>query len=323
MSLKRFFVFFFLCFFSDISHATMFGYLGDSNLSEVMEGSVDIPAFVKQGDIVTIQAKTKKFSYGARWVLSSEYNTCDYPYKYPKVFEVVEWPRKIETSNAVLTLVYPESGFGISTRPSVRQCHTYISENEPWKPAWEITATGNAYKAQYRVSKITAAKTENIIVHLRMGSGRSELSEDRIVNEMRKYSHTFGGINLNIPVAVKTWCSSSFSDGEQLVLSHGILKPSEINGNSQSKAIILRCEGSDGEFNLSWGNGGNVNTPRKIELKQGVESSVSVKGTDESGKVSVLADTNKNITITSVLKAKGNVMAGEFSGGDVLIISFP
>lgn len=54
-------MFSFFLYFSDISHATMFGYLGDSNLSEVMEGSVDIPAFVKQGDIVTIQAKTKIF----------------------------------------------------------------------------------------------------------------------------------------------------------------------------------------------------------------------------------------------------------------------
>ncbi|EFJ4491054.1 hypothetical protein A4V94_005098, partial [Escherichia coli] len=88
-------------------------------------------------------------------------------------------------------------------------------------------------------------------------------------------------------------------------------------------SVSLRCEGSDGEFNLSWGNGENVNTTRKIDLKQGVESSLSINGADELGKVKVLADTDKSITITSVLKAKTNMMAGTFSGGDVLVIAIP
>ncbi|HAH3439713.1 TPA: hypothetical protein GF185_26320, partial [Escherichia coli] len=83
MSLKKYFFWFFLLVFSEGSYATMFGYLGESNLSGVMEGSVSIPPFVKQGDIVTIQAKTKSFTYGARWTLSQKYNTCDSPYGYP------------------------------------------------------------------------------------------------------------------------------------------------------------------------------------------------------------------------------------------------
>lgn len=321
------FLFFFLCFFalvfSGSSYATMFGYLGESNLSGVMEGSVSIPPFVKQGDIVTIQAKTKSFTYGARWTLSQKYNTCDSPNEYPKVFEVVEWPRKIKSSNAVLTLVSPDSGFGISSRPSIRQCHTYIRENAPWEPAREVTGTGNAYQAQYRVSRITAAKTDNVRISLLVGSGRSELSEGEIVNEMKKYKSAFGSIMLDIPVVVRKWCSANVTDGKELVLSHGVLAPSEIEGNRRSQSVSLRCEGSDGEFNLSWGNGENVNTTRKIDLKQGVESSLSINGADELGKVKVLADTDKSITITSVLKAKTNMMAGTFSGGDVLVIAIP
>lgn len=322
MSFKNF-LWFFLLVFSESSYATMFGYLGDTSLSGVMEGSVSIPPFVKQGDIVTIQAKVKSFTYGARWMLSQKYNTCDSPNEYPKVFEVVEWPREIKSSNAVLTLISPDSGFGISSRTSVRQCHTYIQEDSSWKPAWETTGTGNAYQAKYRVSQITAAKTDNVRISLLVGSGRSELSEGEIVNEIKKYKSAFGSIMLDIPVVVRKWCSANVTDGKDLVLSYGVLAPSDIEGKRRSQSVSLRCEGSDGEFNLSWGNGENVNTTRKIDLKQGVESNLSINGADELGKVKVLADTDKSIIVTSVLKAKAKVMAGAFSGGEVLVIAIP
>ncbi|EFO1000740.1 hypothetical protein SMW60_004797 [Escherichia albertii] len=317
-----------LCFFllSGVipfsSIAQMNNYIHSSTLTASFSSVAEVPAFLKQGDIVRIQTHTPPSS--ARYVGTAVHTSgdewCISPSVHPYKYEAYKWPETIDMDNLRLSLVEPED-LGITTGTAPRKCRDYQPGGDAsgYRTNWVFV--GNGMTATYRVSQIYSAGSATINTNVKVISGRSEYSPEEIINKIKNLQHYFQPVNITLTTNVKNWCSASVGPGRDVLLEHGELSASKANNHQVSSPIQLSCTGEGAYFQLKWFEGQTAGIKKVIDIKTGLQTELSIEGIPEDGKVLVPVNTPVRLNVKSTLKTNNiNIESGPFSASQVLVI---
>ena len=305
------------------SIARMNNYIQSSTLTASFSSIADIPAFLKQGDIVKIHIRTPPSSsvlYAGTATYTSGDERCISPSVHPYKYEAYKWPETIDMDNLKLSIVEPEN-LGITTGTAPRICSDYQPSGDQtgYRTNWEFV--GNGMTATYRVSQIYSAGSATINTNVKVISGRSEYSPGEIINKIKNLQHYFQPVNITLTTNVKNWCSASVEPGRDILLNHGELNASKVNNHQVSFPIQLSCTGEGAYFQLQWFEGQTAGTKKIIDIKTGLQTELSIEGIPENGKVFVPVNTSVRLDVKSTLKTNSfNIAPGPFSASQVLVI---
>lgn len=304
------------------SIAKMNNYIHSSNLTSSLSSVADIPAFLKQGDIVKIRTSTPAGSvqYAGTSAHTSGDEWCISPTVRPYKYEAYKWPETIDMDNLRLSLVEPDT-LGIVTGTAPRICSDYQPGEYAfgYKTTWEFV--GNGMTATYRVSQIYHAGIATINTNVKVVSGRSEYSSGEIINKINNLQHYFQPVNISLTTNVKNWCSASVGPGRDILLDHGELSASHVNNHQVKSPLQLSCTGEGAYFQLKWSEGTNAGAQKTISIKSGLQTELSVEGLPNDGRIYVPVNTPVRLDVKSVLKTNSiNVEPGPFSASQVMII---
>ncbi len=317
-----------LCFFllSGVipfsSIAQMNNYIHSSTLTASFSSVAEVPAFLKQGDIVRILTHTPPSS--ARYVGTAVHTSgdewCISPSVRPYKYEAYKWPETIDMDNLRLSLVEPED-LGIATGTAPRKCSDYQPGGDAYGYRTNWVFVGNGMTATYRVSQIYSAGSATINTNVKVISGRSEYSPGEIINKIKNLQHYFQPVNITLTTNVKNWCSASVGPGRDVLLEHGELSASKANNHQVSSPIQLSCTGEGAYFRLKWFEGQTAGIKKVIDIKTGLQTELSIEGIPEDGKVFVPVNTPVRLNVKSTLKTDNiNIESGPFSASQVLVI---
>lgn len=304
------------------SHAKLNTYLEGSNLVTSFSAIADIPPFLKQGDLLSIRTLTPPGS-GALYTATLNWTPgdtgCSFPSSKPKKYELYNWPTFIEMGNMRLDLVDSES-MGIETGKAPRICADYQIGGSATGTRSDREFVGNGMKKTYRVSQIYQAGSDSKAVSIYVTSGRSEYSEGEIISKLKNYLYIFRPVSINITTSVKSWCSASVGPGKDIQLSHGVITPADISGNTVTSAMQLSCQGEGANFKLKWLDGNSADNPKDIDLKNGISSKLVINGLSSGGNIYIPKDSTTSINISSILRINGRLIPGKFKASQVLLI---
>lgn len=302
--------------------AQMNNYIHSSTLTASFSSVTEVPAFLKQGDIVRILTQTPPGSarYTGTAVHTSGDGWCVSPSVRPYKYEAYKWPETIDMDNLRLSLVEPEN-LGITTGTAPRICSDYQPGGDAsgYRTNWVFV--GNGMTATYRVSQIYSAGSSTINTNVKVISGRSEYSPGEIINKIKNLQHYFQPVNITLTTNVKNWCSASVGPGRDILLNHGELSASKVNNHQVSSPVQLSCTGEGAYFQLKWFEGQTAGTKKIIDIKAGLQSELSIEGIPEDGKIFVPVNTPVRLDIKSILKTNNiNIEPGPFSASQILVI---
>lgn len=300
----------------------MNNYIHNSTLTASFFSVADIPAFLKQGDIVKIRTRTPPASV---WYAGTATHTggdewCISPSVHPYKYEAYKWPETIDMDNLRLSLIEPNT-LGIVTGTAPRRCSDYQPGGNAsgYRTNWEFV--GNGMTATYRVSQIYHAGSATINTSVKVISGRSEYSPVEIINKINNLQHYFQPVNVNLTTNVKNWCSASVGPGRDILLEHGELSATHVNNHQVKSPLQFSCTGEGAYFQLRWSDGTNAGTQKMINIKSGLQTELSVEGLPKDGRIYVPVNTLVRLDVTSVLKTNSiNVEPGPFWASQVMII---
>lgn len=302
--------------------AQMNNYIYSSTLTASFSSVAEVPAFLKQGDIVRILTQTPPGSamYAGTAVHTSGDEWCVSPSVRPYKYEAYKWPETIDMDNLRLSLAEPEN-LGITTGTAPRICSDYQPGGYASGYRTDRFFVGNGMTATYRVSQIYRAGSATINTNVKVISGRSEYSPGEIINKIKNLQHYFQPVNITLTTNVKNWCSASVGPGRDILLNHGELSASKVNNHQVSSPVQLSCTGEGAYFQLKWFEGQTAGTKKIIDIKTGLQSELSIEGIPEDGKVFVPVNTPVRLDIKSILKTNNiNINPGPFSASQILVI---
>lgn len=304
------------------SISQMNNYIHSSNLTASFSSVAELPAFLKQGDIVKIRTQTPAGSvpYAGTAAHTIGDDRCISPSEHPYKYEAYKWPETIDMENLRLSLIEPDA-LGITTGVAPKICSDYQPGGNQFGYHTNWQFVGNGMVATYRVSQIYRAGSASINTNVKVISGRSEYSPREIINKANNLQHYFHPVYIRLTTNVKNWCSASVGPSRDIVLDHGKLSASQVNNHQVQFPLQFSCVGEGAYFQLKWSEGTNAATKKLINIKSGLQTELSVEGLPVDGKVFVPVNLPVRLDVKSTLKTNNiNIEPGPFSASQVMII---